>query len=683
MTRLEGAEMSAQTRTEGTRYGDSGGPRVVPDLLRRSARLVPGRPAIVVDGRPVLTFAEIEARSNALARGLRDRGVVRGDKLALAFAGPAWPEFVVAYFGALKVGAAALLLGERFTGEDIRWLVARHRVAGIVTAPGTVSAPGPVGSGHRPSGADDRLVGAAPAEPGQGAPGTGGTGPERSGTAVAGVGCWTADTAELTAGQDDSAVPIEATPLDIADVVFTSGTTALPRGVVATHANVVRAQPTWPTGVRANQPGLHALPLGSVAGQIHLVNSVGGQQTLVIMPEFTVPDFRRLTEQWQVSSVFLVPAMGHWLVRAGTDQAPKLSSVRGVHFSGAALPVGIMPDLPAVFPNATFYNFYSSTEAFPARVATQFDPDRPDSVGRPVGANQVRITAEDGSLLGAGAVGVVWLRSAVAPSRGFLDADSSDSSDGSGPPEGGTAGTGGSGTAAAGAAGFQDGWTRTGDLGYLDAEGYLFLAGRTDDVVNVGGFNVSTYRVEEVLGRHEAVAEAAVFPVDHPVLGEVIAAFVVLRAEASTREIRQHAARQLSRRELPAIIRLVEEIPRNAAGKVPKRHLPELLDGTGPASFTAPRTGVEERVAQTWAELLDVGSVGVHDNFFEIGGDSLLAVEVAAQLRVRLGVELDAVTIFELATVAELARYVTEEQARAAEDQEGNPGEESDEHFVH
>ncbi|MDW5322252.1 AMP-binding protein [Plantactinospora sp. KLBMP9567] len=664
MTRLEGAEMSAQTRTEGTRYGDSGAPRVVPDLLRRSARLVPERPAVVVDGRPVLTFAEIEARSNALARGVRDRGVVRGDKLALVFAGPDWPEFVVAYFGALKVGAAALLLGERFTGEDIRRLVARHRVAGIVTAPGTVGAPGPVGSGRRPSG---------PAEPGQGTPGAGGTGPDGAGAAVAGVGCWAADTADLTAGQDDSGVPIEATPLDIADVVFTSGTTALPRGVVATHANVVRAQPTWPTGVRANQPGLHALPLGSVAGQIHLVNSIGGQQTLVIMPEFTVPDFRRLTEQWQVSSVFLVPAMGHWLVRARTSQAPKLSTVRGVHFSGAALPVGIMPELPAVFPNATFYNFYSSTEAFPARVATQFDPDRPDSVGRPVGANQVRITAEDGSLLGAGAVGVVWLRSAVAPSRRFLDGDGSD---GPGPGATGTAGTGGSGTAAAGAAGFQDGWTRTGDLGYLDADGYLFLAGRTDDVVNVGGFNVSTYRVEEVLGRHEAVAEAAVFPVDHPVLGEVIAAFVVLRAEASTREIRQHAARQLSRRELPAIIRLVEEIPRNAAGKVPKRHLPELLDGTGPASFTAPRTEVEERMAQAWAELLDVGSVGVHDNFFEIGGDSLLAVEVAAQLRVRLGVELDAVTIFELATVAELARYV-------AEDRAGDPGEEPDEHPVH
>ncbi|MEQ4305626.1 AMP-binding protein [Plantactinospora sp. B6F1] len=640
MTRLEGAAMSAQPRTGAARYGNSGAPRVVPDLLRRSARLVPDRPAIVVDGRPVLTFAELEARSNAFARGLRDRGVLRGDRLALVFAGRAWPEFVVAYFGTLKVGAAALLLGERFTDADIRRLVARHRVAGIVAAPGTA---GPVGS----------------------------------------AGCWTADTAELTAGRDDSAVPIEATPLDTADVVFTSGTTALPRGVVATHANVVRAQPTWPSGVRANQPGLHALPLGSVAGQIHLVNSIGGQQTLVIMPEFTVPDFRRLTERWQIASVFLVPAMGHWLVRAGTDQAPALPSVRGVHFSGAALPVGIMPDLPAIFPNATFYNFYSSTEAFPARVATQFDPDRPDSVGRPVGANQVRITAEDGSPLGADAVGVVWLRSTVAPSRRFLDADHSST-----PPDGGTTaagdpqpGTASAGDPTAGAAGFQDGWTRTGDLGYLDAEGYLFLAGRTDDVVNVGGFNVSTYRVEEVLGRHEAVIEAAVFPVDHAVLGEVIAAFVVLRAEATAREIRQYAARQLSRRELPAIIRLVEEIPRNAAGKVSKRHLPELLDGTGPAAFTAPRTEVEERVAQTWAELLDVGSVGVHDNFFEIGGDSLLAVDVAAQLRVRLGVELDAVTIFELATVAELARYVTEE--RAAEDQAGTPGEESDEHPAH
>ncbi|MEE6260939.1 AMP-binding protein [Plantactinospora sonchi] len=612
MTRPEVGGMPAQTRPESVRPIGASAPQVVPELLRRSARLVPSRPAIVVDGRPVLTFAELEARANALAAGLRARGVRRGDQLALVFDGTEWPEFVVAYFGALQLGAATLLLGERFTAEDVRRLVARHRVTGVLTAPG------------RPPGST----------------------PD----------CWVADTAALAAGQDETPAPFDATPLDTADVVFTSGTTALPRGVVASHANVVRAQTTWPTGPRVNQPGLHALPLGSVAGQIHLVNSIGGQHTLVIMPEFAVPDFCRLVEHWRVSSVFLVPAMAHWLVRAGADECPPLPSVRGVHFSGAPLPVGIMPDLPAVFPRATYYNFYSSTEAFPARVATQFDPRRPDSVGRPVGVHQVRITTEDGSPCAVGEVGTVWLRSTAAPARRFLDDDGAE-----------------------GGAGFRDGWIRTGDLGHLDDQGYLHLAGRTDDMVNVGGFNVSTYRVEEVLGRHEAVAEAAVFAADHPVLGEIIAALVVPRAEVTIREIRQHAARQLTRRELPAIVRLVDDIPRNAAGKVVKRLLPDLLDAPGPAGFAVPTTELERRMARIWAERLDVGSVGVHDNFFEIGGDSLLATEMAAELRARLGVELDAVTIFEFATVAELARYVSEEQTWQTGDRAEETGENPDE----
>lgn len=595
------------TRAAGGRSRDTGAPvRVIPDLLRRSAALAGQRPAVVLAGGGELTFAELAARANALARGLRERGVTRGDKLALLFSGTDWPEFAVAYFGALTLGATVLLLGDRFTDEDVTDLVDRQRVVGVVAGRGRPVPPVP---------------------------------------------CWTADPAALVAGQPDSEVPVDAEPLDPAEVIFTSGTTARPRGVVASHANVVRAQPTWPTGRRANQPGLHALPLGSAAGQIHLIDSIGGQHTLIVMPEFTVPGFRELVDQRQVVSVFLVPAMAHWLVRGPAETWPVLPSVRGVHFSGAPLPVGIMPDLPAVFPRASFFNVYSSTEAFPARVATRYDPRRPDSVGRPTGGHGVRITAPDGTPLPPGEVGAVWLRSAAAPPRRFLDDTV--------PPRDGARGT--VAPSAAGAA-FHDGWTRTGDLGYLDSDGYLFLAGRTSDMVNVGGFNVSTYRVEEVLCRHEAVAEAAVFPVDHPVLGEVVAALVVPRAQTTIREIRQHAARLLSRRELPAVVRLVDEIPRNAAGKVVKRALPELLDAPGSASFVAPRTALERQVARIWAEVLDLGSVGATDDFFEIGGDSLAAVDIAARMSATLRADVDAVTVFELASVAELARQVATQQ---------------------
>lgn len=563
-------------------------PRVVPDLLRASASLVPDRLAVVC-GETRLTFAELDARANAFAAGLRERGVSRGDRVALVFTGEHWPDFVVAYFGTLQLGAATLLLGERFTGAtqretgderetgDVREILARHRVEVVI----------------RPD-----------------------------------------DVATVAKGQSEQPQPIDAQPGDAADVVFTSGTTAQPRGVIATHANIVRAQPSWPTGLRVNQPGLHALPLGSVAGQIHLVNSIGGQHTLVLLPRFDVAELSAQASTHGVVSVFLVPAMAHWLAR---DDHPVLPGVRGVHFSGAALPVGVLPELPSVFPNATFFNFYSSTEAFPARVATRFDPSRPESVGRPSGAHQVRIAVPDAPdvALPAGEVGAVWLRAASAPARRFLD------------DEGGSE-----------AAGFRDGWTRTGDLGYLDVDGYLYLAGRTADIVNVGGFNVSTFRVEEALRSHEAVADVAVCPVDHPVLGEVVAAFVVQRADTTARELRQHAATKLSRRELPAILRLVDDLPYNPAGKVLKGLLPALLDASSPGGFTAARSPAERAIADVWAEVLDVGVVGVDDNFFELGGDSLTAVAAAAALRSRHGLPVDAVAILEQPSLADLAAHV-------------------------
>lgn len=571
--------------------------RVVPDLLRRSAALVPDRPAVVLDGVTTLTFAELEEQSTAYARGLQRQGIRRGDRVALEYTGAHWPRYAVAYFGVLKLGAVALLTGTRFTDADLARVVTGYRVTAVVHA---------------------------------------------SGVTVPPVACPVLADDAIDVDQPTRELAIEATPEDPAEVVFTSGTTARPRGVVATHANLVRAQATWPTAVRANQPCAHALPLGSVAAQAVLLTCVGNQHTLLVASQFTVAGFTAMVDKQQAVTVCLVPAMGHWLVRdaaSGADDrrahspevATPMPTVKGVSFSGAPLPSAILPDLPRVFPNATFFNFYTSTETYPARLATAVDPERPDSVGRPVGGSAVRVTGPDGAPLPPGEVGDVWLRAAGAPPRQLLDADDAQ---------------------------VRDGWTRTGDLGYLDADGYLYLAGRTSDIVIIGGINVSAGRVEQALRRHEAVADVAVCGLAHPVLGEVLAAFVVPREDVTVRELRAHASAQLARHEVPAIVRLVEDLPRNPAGKVVKADLPQLLDATGAAAFEAPATPLEQQVAAVWADVLDVGAVSRTDNFFEIGGDSLAATRIAAQLREQVGVALDAIAVFEAPTVAELAEHL-------------------------
>lgn len=569
--------------------------RLVTDLLRRSARLVPDRPAIIVDGArrggSAVSFAELAARSAAFARGLRQRGVGPGDRVALMFGGEDWVQYAVAYFGLLRLGAVATLTGTRFADADLAAVVDGYQVTGVVRASELAAPP---------------------------------------------LGCPVWDAEAVEAGQSTEDLADAAGPRDAAEVIFTSGTTDRPRGVVATHANLVRAQSTWPTAVRANQPCAHALPLGSVAAQALLLTCVGGQHTLLVAARFSVAEFTRMVERHLATTVCLVPAMGHWLVRAQPGEATPMPSVRGVSFSGAPLPVSIMGDLPRLFPHAEFFNFYTSTETYPARLATRYDPRRPESVGKPVGTSAVRVTGADGTPLPAGEVGEVWLRAAGAPPRRALDAGD------------------------AGAVEVRDGWTRTGDLGYLDSEGYLFLTGRSSDVVIVGGVNVSAGRIERVLARHEAVAEAAVCGVAHPVLGEILAAFVVPRADTTVRELREYAAAHLSRHELPAILRVVDDLPRNPAGKVVKRELAALLAGGGAAAYEPPRTPLEERIARIFADVLDAGVIGRTDNFFEVGGDSLAATRIAARLREQLGVPVDTVTVFEAPSVAELAEQVRE-----------------------
>jgi acyl-CoA synthetase (AMP-forming)/AMP-acid ligase II len=559
--------------------------QVVPDLLTRSAALVPDRVAVVFDGTARLSFAQLQQRANAFARGLAGRGIRPGDRVALALGGEEWPDYLVAYFATLRLGAVALLTGSRFVDDELTRVVDGYQVAAVVC-----------GNAVR----------------------------------ATGLACPVLPVTGIEAGQSTEDFPVRAASNDPAEVIFTSGTTRRPRGVVATHANLVHAQSTWPTAVRANHPVAHALPVGSVAAQAVLLSCVGGQHTLVVASRFAVDTFSAMVERHAATTVCLVPAMGHWLARADKAELTPMTSVRGVSFSGAPLPTSALPDLPRAFPHAEFFNFYTSTETYPARVATRVDPARPGSLGRPVGTSEVRVTAEDGTSVPPGVTGEVWLRAGGAPPRHLLD------------------GVGDH---------VRDGWTRTGDLGFLDTDGHLFLTGRAADLVIVGGINVSTTRVEQVLAEHPEVAEAAVCGIDHPVLGEILAAFVTPRDPTSVptvRQLREHAAQNLTRSEIPAIVRVLASLPRNEAGKVVKRDLPPLLSQTGAGAFVAPRTDLERRIVAVWGDVLGIEVVGVEDNFYALGGDSLTAAQIAAQLR-DLGMDVDTVRVFEAPTVAELA----------------------------
>jgi len=213
---------------------------------------------------------------------------------------------------------------------------------------------------------------------------------------------------------------------------------------------------------------------------------------------------------------------------------------------------------------------------------------------------------------------------------------------------------------------FTGGWFKTGDQGFLDTNGYLFLTGRLKEIINRGGEKIAPLEVDEALMDHPSVEQAVTFGVPNELLGEEVAAAVVLHLEctATEKEIRDFVSKRLADFKVPRQILILTEIPKGSFGKIQRNGLAKRL-GVKPcdqlpikneAGYTPPATWEESRLVEIWARVLGLNSVGIHDDFFALGGDSILATQVVSQVRKVMQVELSQVSLFEMPTVAELAR---------------------------
>ncbi|MGJ6960828.1 class I adenylate-forming enzyme family protein [Streptosporangium sp. G11] len=479
----------------------------VPQLLRDRALADPDGVALIVHGSAQLTYGQWHERSAALANSLVTRGVTRGDRVGLVFGAADWADYAVAFCGVLAAGAVAVPLSDRLTLDDLRFMLENCRATGVVHA---------------------------------------------AGLAVPGVG-WSATVdgldAETSYEKADIAPP---EPGDLAQILYTSGTTGRPKGVSATHANLAYGCGAKRRPFAHSRHLVHAFPIGTNAGQAMLVNALDARPAVVTLPRFTPARFASLIESYRAGTVFLVPAMAIELINAGVADRHDLSSVLLLGSAAAPLPSAVAQALTTAFPNATITNYYTSTEAAPAQTIMMFDPDRPGSVGRAIAGGRVRIATAEGEPLAPGETGEVWMRSPAAPRAYYGDPDS---------------GT------------FRDGWVRMGDLGYIDAEGYLYLVDRESDVVKSGAFKVSTIHVEEVVYQHPAVIEAAAFGVPHPVLGTVVTVALVTREPLAPEDLRIFLKDRLAPHELPAHVVTVDALPRNNGGKVDKKALRRTMEG--------------------------------------------------------------------------------------------------------
>ena len=352
---------------------------------------------------------------------------------------------------------------------------------------------------------------------------------------------------------------------DVAQILYTSGTTGAPKGAVLTHAALLSEYVSCIVELEfgARDRALAALPLYHTA-QMHcftMPQLLAGAETVLL--EAPVPaTCLALIEQHRLTSFFAPPTAWINLLRHPDFARRDLSSLRNIYYGAAIMPVPVLAELRERLPGARPFNCYGQSEIAP--LATVLKPEehdaRPSSVGRPVLNVRTRVVDLDMRDVAPGERGEIIHRSPHLM-LGYWDK----------PEE----------TARA----FEGGWFHSGDIGTLDADGYLTVVDRMKDVINTGGVLVASREVEDALFTHPAVSEVAVIAVPDPVWIEAVAAVIVLRdgADATAEALTTHARERLAPYKVPKRVIFAESLPKNTAGKLLKRELRERYSGTGAA----------------------------------------------------------------------------------------------------
>src|SRR4051794_24883767 len=498
----------------------------VADVLRHQARERPDRVAIK-HGSRALTFAALDERSSRLAQALLAAGVTPGSRIA--HLDRTAPEVVELLFAAAKIGAVAVPLNWRLRTPELAAILqdagAPLLLAGPAYAAVAVELAGTVAHDLRVVAIGAEYEGWLASHPRDDPGGRGASG---------------------------------ETVLQM----YTSGTTGVPKGVLTTHRNLsaaVDSSPLW--GFDADTVSLTPLPMFHIGGIGWTFLGIWNGATTILVSEFDAAAVVDLLERRRVTNAVFVPTMLQMMAAVPGAAERDFSALRSIAYGASPITTPVLKAALRTF-RCDLFGIYGLTETTGAAVqldAADHDPDGPRehllrSAGRPYPWVELRVVdPASGAQCGAREVGEVWLR---APNvmAGYHNR----------PAE----------TAAALTA---DGWLQTGDGGYLDEDGYLFLTDRIKDMIVSGGENVYPIEVEEALAQHPAVDQVAVIGVPHERWGETVKALVVARdgAAVGADELVAFARDRLAGYKLPRSIEFVAELPRTPSGKVLKRELRE------------------------------------------------------------------------------------------------------------
>jgi amino acid adenylation domain-containing protein len=597
----------------------SAGPTVY-RLLEARAVQNAGAEALLAPGRAAMSYARLLGQVDETLYALNDAGIGRGDRVATVLNNG--PEMAAAFLS-IAAGAVCAPLNPAYRESEFDLYLADLEPRAIVVEcdapPAALAAAKARGIpiirlcplSDEPAGAfrlEHDLATAAPARPGA------------------------------------------ASPDDVALVLHTSGTTSRPKQAPLTNANLRHSAANIARALELAPADrcLNVMPLFHIHGLAAAVlASLEAGASVVCTPGFSAPGFFDWLAEFQPTWYTAVPTM-HQAILARAGGEPRTSSLRLIRSSSAALPPRVMAELERVF-SAPVIEAYGMTEAAHQMASNPLPPEsrKPGSVGRAAGP-EIAILDEAGQPLPSGTIGEIAIRGPNVIS-GYV------------------------GNPAATAAVFAGSWFRTGDQGRLDEEGYLFITGRTKEMINRGGEKIAPREIDEALLEHPDVAQALAFAVPDARLGEEPAAAVVLKpgSAVDAAALREFAARRLADFKAPRRIVLLDEIPKGPTGKPQRIGLAarlglDQLQPKAPArDHVPPRTPAEELVHGIWTQVLRRDGFGVRDDFFDAGGDSLLAAQLLARLEAAAGAAPPLLYLFDQPTVEAQAAWLDANGASA------------------
>ncbi|OXM62111.1 non-ribosomal peptide synthetase [Amycolatopsis vastitatis] len=591
-----GAAERAQVLADAHGPDAAGTPSTVPALFADQVRRRPDAPAVLAGDR-TLTCLELDERANHLAQRLAGLGVAVEDRVGLLLEPSV--EHVVAELAVLKAGAAYVPLDTRAPHERLRAVLAEAGVSVVVAGDTWLTVAESVHSG--PS---------------------------------------------LTVGEQRSrtAPDCRAVPDNLAYVMYTSGSTGVPKGVAVRHRDITAlAQDSRFTGDAHTRVLAHSpLAFDASTYELWVPLLTGGATVLPDGPDLTPASLRRAVSEHDVTSAWLTAGLFRLLAQ---DDPDCLRGLREVWTGGDVVPPAMVRTVQAACPGLVVVDGYGPTEtttfATSFRLTGETGVPEPVPIGRPLDGMRAYVLDAELRPLPTGAPGELCLAGAGL-ARGYLGRPGLTAERFVPDPFGAPG----------------ERMYRTGDVVRRGPGGELVFLGRSDDQVKLRGFRIELAEVEAVLAAHPAVAQAVATV--HPDSSGIkrLIAHVVLERAADPDELRAHVAAALPEYMVPAVVMVLAALPLNRNGKVDRRALPAPDGPLTSRPYVEPATATQRAVAGIWQRLLGVERVGAKDNFFELGGDSILSIRLVSRLLAECGVSLSPRAVFAHPTVSRLAAAI-------------------------